>query len=59
MGTGSSAQFVLFCFGGITVKWQKSCNQKKLNIRKNNIPRNILARGAQEFGLGNSTISDL
>ncbi len=49
--------FVCFCF--VLFWWNyskmsKSCNQKKL--RKNNWPRNILAGGAQEFGLGNSTI---
>ena len=46
-------------FGGIAVKWKKSYKQKRLNIWKNNWPRNILAGGAQEFGLGKSTISDL
>ncbi len=41
------------------VKWLNNYYQKKLNIRKNNWPRNILAGGGQEFGLGKSTISDL
>ncbi len=57
MGTGSSAHF----FGGICSKMAKELLLESiiLNIRKNNIPRNILAGGAQEFGLGKSIISEL
>ncbi len=46
-------------FVEFAVKWLNNDYQKKLNIRKNNRPRNILSGGAQEFGLGKSTISDL
>ncbi len=49
----------MIVFVEFAVKWLNKCYQKKLNIRKNNWPRNILAGGAQEFGLGKSTISDL